>query len=269
MSQSATSSLTPHAGHATDPDAAPNQPGVTLAALEFELLCTRGTATECFRVDTAHVRLGPGEVLVLIGPSGCGKSTILEVLGLILAPDVGSRCLWYTGPGAALDVIDQRLPRARGRRVRLRAQALGFVLQSGGLLPFLRVHENIALPRSLARQAPWDDSVDHLIDTLGIRRLLDRWPAQLSIGERQRVAVARAMAHDPALLLADEPTAALDPARAERVMRLMVELVRERGRMAVIVTHDSNLVERLRLRYLRARLAPDGRSAIFREEDAG
>lgn len=238
-----------------------------LRTLEFELQCTRGVGDEQFRVDTPPVRLLPGDILALTGPSGCGKSTVLEVLGLVLDPDAGSRCIWFVGAGAKpMDVLENRMRGAEGVRARLRARALGFVMQSGGLLPFLQVRENIALPRSLAGQDEWDPSADELVDTLGIRRLLDRWPAGLSIGERQRVAVARALAHNPWLLLADEPTAALDPARGERVMRLLVEIVRDRGRIGIIVTHDSDLVQRLGLRHMRAQLAENSRSALFREE---
>jgi putative ABC transport system ATP-binding protein len=244
-----------------------NRAGAMLTALEFSLHCTRGSAAEPFRVDTANVRLIPGEVLALTGPSGCGKSTVLEILGLILRPDAGSRCVWHLRNRArSIDVVDPGYPGISQLRARLREQALGFVMQSGGLLPFLTVRENVALPRMLSGQSEWSASTDELVEVLEIGQLLSRWPAQLSIGERQRVAVARALAHDPWLVLADEPTAALDPARSERVMRLFDEIVRLRARIGVVVTHDYDLVRRLGLRHLRAQMVPGERSALFRVE---
>lgn len=231
--------------------------------LEFELRCTRGAGDDSFRIEAPLARLTTGEILALTGPSGSGKSTVLEILGLVLAPEPGSRFVWQTGAAEAVDIADLWARGGDGLLCGLRASQLGFVLQSGGLLPFLSVRENIALPRLLAGMAGWDGSVDALIGKLGIGHLLAKKPHQLSVGERQRTSIARALSHDPPLLLADEPTAALDPARAETVMKLLVELVDARQGMAVIVTHDHALIRRLGIREMRAQLQGDGKAAVF------
>jgi putative ABC transport system ATP-binding protein len=233
------------------------------AGLEFELRCTRGDGRDSFRIATPRVELGAGEILALTGPSGSGKSTVLELLGLVLEPEAGSHFLWRLDARHTIDIA--ALWRFRTERLLcgLRAQHLGFVLQSGGLVPFLTVRENIALPRTLAGMRAWHGELDELIERLGIGHQLDKKPHQLSLGERQRTAIARALAHDPPLLLADEPTAALDPARAEIVMDLLVNLVRGRERMAVVVTHDRDLIRKLELRELRAHPREDGKAAEF------
>ena len=232
--------------------------------LNFELCCTRGAGGDSFRIEAPRARLKSGDILALTGPSGSGKSTLLEILGLVLEPERGGIFTWQTEVGGvSLNIADLWARGKEGLMCDLRARQLGFVLQSGGLVPFLNVRENIALPRRLAGMKEWADSVELLIDKLGIRHLLEKKPHQLSVGERQRTSIARALAHEPPLLLADEPTAALDPARAEIVMKLLVELVGVRLGMAVIVTHDRDLIRRLGLREMHAHLRDDGKAAVF------
>lgn len=237
---------------------------VAAPRLEFELRRTRGVGDEDFRVETARATLGAGEILALTGPSGCGKSTLLEMLGLVLEPGPGSHLAWRVD--AEQPPLDIPALWRHGREdalCGLRAHRLGFILQSGGLVPFLDVRGNIGLPRRLVGLSEDGPEVDRLVDTLDIRHLLAKKPGQLSVGERQRVAIARALAHAPPLLLADEPTAALDPARAEAVLGLLVDLVRDGRGMAVIVTHDRDLIQRLGLREMRAWVDAGGRLARF------
>jgi putative ABC transport system ATP-binding protein len=139
----------------------------------------------------------------------------------------------------------------------VRALNIGYVLQTGGLFPFLSARENIHLSRQLLGMKE-DGLVDHLAARLRITHLLEKMPQALSIGERQRLAIARALAHRPALLLADEPTAALDPQQAVEVTGLMLELVAELRMAAVVVSHDWELVRSLGMREVRA--APLGRN---------
>jgi putative ABC transport system ATP-binding protein len=118
---------------------------------------------------------------------------------------------------------------------------LGYVLQTGGLLPFLSVHDNIALPCELAGLGDGRDRARRLAEELGIVDQLDKKPAHLSGGQRQRVAIARALVHEPALVLADEPTAAVDVANAAAIARTFGDLTKTRGACVVMATHDENL----------------------------
>ncbi|MFZ2405641.1 MAG: ABC transporter ATP-binding protein [Methylobacter sp.] len=230
--------------------------------LTFKLACTRGRGDDNFHISTPLVELKTGDILALTGPSGSGKSTILEILGLVLKPEADSHFVWESGDDS-LDIVKLWAQNNEQPLAELRANNLGFVLQSGGLVPFLNVRENIALPRLLAGMSKWHEHVDELIEKLGITHLLTKKPHQLSVGERQRTAIACALAQEPSLLLADEPTAALDPARAEIVMKLLIDLVLARQGMAVIVTHDCDLIRRLDLQEMRAVLHPGGKAAVF------
>ncbi|MGQ0697107.1 MAG: ABC transporter ATP-binding protein [Panacagrimonas sp.] len=210
----------------------------------------RGQGANSFELHVPLLHVAKGELVAVTGRSGSGKSSLLEILGLILEPQETEvfelsvagqthdlRALWRQGQREAL--------------AGLRARALGFVLQTGGLLPFLSVEQNIATPRRLVGMPARGDLADEIPDALGIGALRRKKPAELSIGERQRAAIARALAHRPELLLADEPTAALDPEHAEKVFELLIGLVRRYGMSAIIVTHDWELVRRLGLREIR------------------
>jgi putative ABC transport system ATP-binding protein len=128
----------------------------------------------------------------------------------------------------------------------LRSRYIGYVLQTGGLLPYLTVRENINLSRRLLH-LPLDGKADSLAEKLGIADQLDKLPAMLSVGQRQRAAVARALAHQPVILIADEPTAAVDPINAERIVALLAGLADELGVTLLIATHAHALVQRLGL----------------------
>jgi putative ABC transport system ATP-binding protein len=219
--------------------------------------CRRGTGEQRFTVSISRFSLKRGETVAITGRSGCGKSTVLEVLGLVLRPDQLGCFGWTDQQGAELDVAALWSGRDDTGLARLRASRIGFVLQTGGLLPYLTVRRNIGLTRRLLGLQPDSERVEELVATLGIGHLLNRKPHQLSIGERQRVSIARALAHDPQLFLADEPTSALDPHLADEVFDLMVDAVQRSGSAAVIVTHDQDRVRELGLREVRARLVQD------------
>lgn len=196
-------------------------------------------------VTIERLLLGAGERAALIGPSGCGKSTSLDLLAAILRPDRADRLMV-----AGADLVALRAAGAGGVTA-WRGRQVGYVLQTGGLLPFLSVAENIRLGRRLLGLAGWGPARD-IAAVLGLEPLLDRHPAQLSVGERQRVAVARALAHEPRLVLADEPTAALDPARAAETMALLNGLAARQDTTLLVVTHDAELAEASGLRLIRA-----------------
>ena len=211
----------------------------------------RGNGANGFHLEVTSFVVRPGECLALTGPSGSGKTTMLDLLGLVLKPDEASAFWFRDREGKRIDVgALWRRDRADGLSD-LRGVNIGYVLQTGGLFPFLSARDNIHLSRQLLAMKD-DGLVDHLVTRLRITHLLNKKPSALSIGERQRVAIARALAHQPGLLLADEPTAALDPPQAVEVTRLLLELVSELQMAAVIVSHDWELVRSLGLREVRA-----------------
>ena len=210
-----------------------------------------------FYVSLPALTLGTGEVAALTGPSGCGKSTLLEMTGAILRPGtLGAYQL------AERDIAAPLLAEDEPTLAAIRARDLGFMLQHGGLLPWLPVMENITLARRLAGLAPQSSWLETAIDTLGIRHLLKSLPSRLSIGERQRVAFIRAIAHQPRLLLADEPTAALDPDNASRLFALIVETVSRLDMTAIIVSHDWQRVDQFGLKRYTASIE-EGKSVFL------
>jgi putative ABC transport system ATP-binding protein len=198
-----------------------------------------------FELAVGAVEIGAGEAWAVTGPNGCGKSTFLELAGLATRPDAARRFVLETGDERIdLDALWEfgRLDRLAA----LRGRHFGYVLQTGALLPFLSVRDNIALGQRLAGR-PDATRLHGLMEHLDLLPLAGAQPAQLSLGQRQRAAVARALAHAPSFVFADEPTASLDPENAELVLRLMLELVRDQGAALVVVSHDEALLDRLDL----------------------
>jgi putative ABC transport system ATP-binding protein len=175
------------------------------------------------------LRLAPGSFAALLGPSGSGKSTLLNVISGIDLPDRGEVAVG----GVRLDRLSERA------RTLFRRDRIGFVFQFYNLVPTLTVEENLLLPLELAgRTAAADrDRARALLEEVGLGDRARAWPDRLSGGEQQRVAVARALAHGPALVLADEPTGNLDRAAGARILDLLERLVAERGTTLLMVTH--------------------------------
>ena len=206
------------------------------------------------RVDALRdvdLQVRAGEVIALLGPSGSGKTTLLNVIGCILAPSAGK----VTLDGET--VFDGQWLRRDLRRLRL--DKIGFIFQTHNLLPFLTAEENVAVVLDLAGWSveKGQARVRELLDYLEVSRRAAAKPALLSGGEAQRVAIARALANRPRIILADEPTAALDSKRAGLVMDLLRKLAAEQEACIVTVTHDEKIFDRFdRLIHLR-----DGRLA--------
>jgi putative ABC transport system ATP-binding protein len=225
----------------------------------------RGTGSHSYRVALPALTLKRGEVAAITGPSGCGKSTLLEMIGLILTP---ARLHIFTlGDTNAVNVAGFLQRDAQAPLADLRAHRMGFVLQTGGLLPFLNVRQNIELPRRINGLTTHCELVDDVLARLELRHLLDKTPRQLSIGERQRVAFVRAIAHQPDLLLADEPTAALDPFQARRLFELIIDIVQRFQIAALLVTHDWDLVRDCTIRNIAgvADNSGNSRGTVFRD----
>lgn len=212
-------------------------------------------------LNGAELVAGVGELVALVGPSGSGKSTLLHIAGLLERPDEGE--VWLNGQECgALD---------DGKRTALRRSNIGFVYQYHHLLPEFSAEENVVLPQMIAgtgrRQSR--ERARALLGSLGLADRLSHRPGQLSGGEQQRVAIARALANQPKVVLADEPTGNLDPATAEEVFALFLDLAREAGLAAVIATHNPALAARMdrTVRLEGGRLVTDTSAAQHRLAD--
>jgi putative ABC transport system ATP-binding protein len=215
-----------------------------------------------FCLEIPELTIGAGAKLAFIGESGSGKSTLLELLAMILRPDSAARFTFQ--PRSQVDENDVAAAWHAGDvdlLADLRSRHIGYVLQHGGLLPYLSVRENINLSRRLLH-GPGDDVAGHWAERLRIAAQLDKRPSELSIGQRQRVAIARALAHDPTVLIADEPTAAIDPLNAERIMELMVGLVDELGVTLVIASHAHALMQKAGLHMIDLRVETSEASSM-------
>jgi len=190
-----------------------------------------------FAFEVGALQLSAGEALGVVGTSGCGKSTLVDLLALLRRPTAVARFDLAGNDVASL---------WRGQDVdactALRARHVGVVLQTGGLLPSLTLRDNVRLAQRLLGRL--DEAwVDSLLDRLELGALAGRRPAQLSIGQRQRAAIARAVAHRPALVLADEPTAALGVEHAPAAIRLLLAVTQDCGSALVVVSHDLALLQ--------------------------
>ncbi len=178
--------------------------------------------------------INAGQTVAVVGPSGAGKSTLLALLAGLDLPTSGHVLL----NGANLSELDE------DGRARVRADSVGFVFQSFHLVPSLNALENVMLPLELAAGTDVRRASLEIIDKVGLGDRWSHYPSQLSGGEKQRVAVARAFATEPAVLFADEPTGNLDSVTGNKIMELMFELNRSSATTLVLVTHDRNLAER-------------------------
>jgi putative ABC transport system ATP-binding protein len=185
-----------------------------------------GAARVC-ALRQVDLRVRRGEFLAVMGPSGSGKSTLLHVLGLMTPPDAGS-----------IDLDGLAVPDDDAARTELRRRHIGFVFQRFNLLSVLSAADNVAISLRIRRIKP-DGRVEQFLDRVGVGHVAGRKPAQMSVGEEQRVAVVRAMAHRPALLLADEPTGNLDSAAAGDLLSLFQHMNRQDNQTIVMITHSA------------------------------
>lgn len=221
-----------------------------------DVVKTREAEGAAFKLMVPSLQIALGEKIALIGESGCGKSTLLDILTFISKPTTAAAFRFRPEPGAdPIDINAHWDKRAFNDLSDLRMLRLGYVMQTGGLLPYLTVRENMGLSRKLLGLNP--DEVDHLATELGIHKHLDKKPSQLSTGERQRVAIGRALAHRPSIVIADEPTASLDPIAAQRIMALFIEMVESLNITVIVASHAWRHVKSLGLRRLKLRTHRD------------
>ena len=188
-------------------------------------------------LNAASVTIEAGEFVAVVGPSGSGKSTLLLMLGGMLSPTSGRVLL----EGESIYDL------SADQRARLRKKKIGFVFQTFNLVPYLSALENVQVPLYLAEENPEAQRgrATALLERVGLAERLHHKPCELSVGQQQRVALARMLANDPAVILADEPTGNLDPETSQAVIQFFEE-VNQEGRTIVMVTHDPRAAERAR-----------------------
>jgi ABC-type lipoprotein export system ATPase subunit len=190
-------------------------------------------------LNNTNLQAGKGDTVAIVGPSGSGKSTLLNIIGTLDQPTSGEVLLQGRN---LIGLTEIELAELRNRQI-------GFIFQSHHLLPQCTVAENVLVPtlasRNTPRKEPAEKRARRLLERVGLGARLTHRPGQLSGGERQRVAVVRALINEPKLLLADEPTGALDHDSAENLGQLLVDLNREEGVTLIVVTHSLDLARRM------------------------
>jgi len=186
-------------------------------------------------VDGVSFQVKSGEFVALVGPSGSGKTTMLSILAALLTPSSGQVLI----DGQDLAQMNEK------QRVKLRREKIGFTFQSNNLIPYLTARENVEFMLRLNNKRDRAGRVrsDELLARLGLAERLHSLPAQMSGGQQQRVAIARALIHNPAVVLADEPTASLDTERAFQVVETFAHLIHENDRAGIMVTHDLRMCQ--------------------------
>ncbi len=185
----------------------------------------------------ASADLYPGQAVALVGPSGAGKSTLLHIAGLLETADAGKV---YVGGQDCSQLTDNE-------RTRMRRVEMGFIYQFHQLLPDFTAIENVVLPQLIrgTTRAAAEERAAELLGMMGLAQRLEHRPSQLSGGEQQRTAIARALANRPKIILADEPTGNLDPSTAAMVFRELIDLIQHTGVAALIATHNLDLARRM------------------------
>ena len=192
---------------------------------------SKGTAQETVVLQGASFSFQDGVFYAIIGKSGCGKTTLLHILGGLDVPDQGK---------VLLDGVDL-FGLSRRERAILRRRRMGFIFQSYNLLQEHTAWENIAMPYILDGKRVDQKRLNEVCSTLEIEKLLHKYPVQLSGGEQQRIAIARAMIHNPSIIFADEPTGNLDPQTAGTTVALLKKVLKQFGTTLVLVTHDMEI----------------------------
>ncbi len=211
-----------------------------------------------FSLYVEYFAMKAGELVALVGPSGCGKSTALDLMAAILRPDFEQNAeqditseFIFTPHEQSIDMLGLWQGHHQNELALLRRQYIGYVLQTGGLLPFLSGQDNILLA---CHSPEHKEHMQELAQTLDIAHLLAKKPLQMSVGERQRFAIARALVHKPQLILADEPVASLDPLNANIVLELFVKLAKEHNISIIMVSHSPESARNMGFRLISTKI---------------
>lgn len=235
------------------------------------MLRVRSDAERRFELRVPTLVAARGDRLALVGRTGCGKSTLVEVLAVAKAPDGVTRFDLHSGTEEGpLDLARAWRQGEESFLTGVRAKYFGYVQQVGGLLDFLPVRDNIGLPLAILG-TPDPRRVRDLAEQLEIDHLLGAYPGDLSVGQRQRTAIARALVHRPAIVLADEPTAALDLPTAVKALTLMTESAERQNACVILATHDRGLAAEFRFRFVEASIDVETRfqRTVFEERPGG
>ena len=223
-----------------------------MSMLETRSLCKNYSRRhqETAGILDVHIQVQRGEFVALVGPSGSGKTTLLLSLGGLIQPSSGTVHI------DGVSVYDLSPP----KRVELRRSLLGFLFQTFNLVPYLTALENVMIPLMIAGKDRGEQRTvaESILERLGLESRLDHKPSELSVGQQQRVALARTLANSPSIILADEPTGNLDPDTAQNVLE-MLESLNEDGMTIIMVTHDPRMAARAGrvVRLVDGRTAPD------------
>lgn len=226
----------------------------------------KGQGQHAFRLEVPALQIDRGSALAVAGPSGCGKSSLIDVLALLAQPAAVAK-FDFRASATQCHALANRLTGTDSNQLAaLRARHIGFVPQVGGLLPALTVLQNVTLPCHLAGMHDTERALV-LLERLGLSAHCHKKPARLSVGERQRCAIARALAHKPTVVIADEPTAALDPYNAGEVMGIFRNMADDLGSTLIVVSHDLELVRSFGLQCVPHRFRHDeiGVVSVFGE----
>lgn len=189
------------------------------------------TYVEAMKTTTFSIE--KGEMVAIIGPSGSGKSTFLTVAGLLQTPSEGE-----------IRINNQQVGEmSEKKRAKIRLKEIGFILQASNLVPFLKVKDQFKLLDKVNSSHLSSEELNQELETLGLTKVMNQFPGELSGGQRQRVAILKAIYTDPSIILADEPTASLDSEKAIEVIKLIQSQAKHRNKAAIVVTHDTRLLE--------------------------
>lgn len=202
-----------------------------IEALDISKTFTDGSR-EITALEETNFSVAAGEFVAVIGPSGSGKSTLLTILGGLQKPSEGKVLI---NENKFSEVSDEE-------RTKLRFDEIGFILQASNLVPFLQVEDQMRLVNKVERSDYDKEKADELFEALNITELRNKYPKDLSGGEKQRVAIARALFHNPSVILADEPTASLDTERAVEVVEILAHETKDKEKATIMVTHDERLI---------------------------